>query len=455
MDCVPSHTASWNETKLAQFSSYVQEQKNLAEHTTIKEGDTVIVDCGRSRSFVKVAKGTKFKLVKTNLDSTLLEGHSFGPTLSLDKLGSKPCFKRKLAEKSTEYDSSFTPNSNNSGLFDDSSSQTLSSKEIESLKKEKNADDLIALITQGSSTFASKTEFSQEKYLKRKKNKYAADIVLRRPTIEAMCNLLLEKAPKKILYMRPDTIAYMLTSANIYAGCTSLVVDSCAGLILAAVVEKQGGFGRIFNFHEGRYPLMDCCGKMGFGTSLTGIIVQCPVNLLSPVQQALAEKSTTSSAPTSLAAVSTEASALTSSSNNLAPSASAANPSNDDATTQGASGRTSHYSKKVVATSEALSQTNGVVDSIIIASKFHPLDIVPAMFALLKPGGQLVVYSETIEPLTALMEFLRKDEKVCMPELGELWTREHQVLSNRTHPLMMMNATGGYMFTATKVVSSR
>jgi tRNA (adenine-N(1)-)-methyltransferase non-catalytic subunit len=446
-DCVPSHIASWTEAKQALFSAYIEEQKNVTQQTSIKEGDTVIVDCGRGRSFVKVSSGSKFKVVKTRLDAKLLVGQSFGPTLSLDKLGSQPSFKRKRVEKGPEYDASFTPCSNNSELFDDSTSQALSTKDIEGLKKENNADELIALIAKGSTTFANKTEFSQEKYLKRKKNKYAADIVLRRPTIEAMCNLFLEKAPKKILSIRPDTIAYMLTSANIHAGCTSLVVDSCAGLLLAAVAEKQGGFGRIFNFHEGRYPLMDCCVKMGFDTGITGIIMQCPVNLLKPVQQALADQSSPSSV---VSCSSTAISASTeTNSGGVSVSHEIEKPLIEIV---GLSGRTKHYSKKVISTSEALSQSNGTVDSVIVASKFHPMDIIPVIFPLLRSAGQLVVFSETIEPLVSLMDSLKKEDKVCMPELGELWTRDHQVLSNRTHPLMMMNATGGYMFTATKVL---
>jgi tRNA (adenine-N(1)-)-methyltransferase non-catalytic subunit len=431
---VPSHIASWTEAKLALFSGYVEDQKHLSQ-TSIKAGDTVIVDCGRGRSFVKVLKGSKFKVVKARLDSGLLVGQTFGPTLSLDKLGSQPELKRKRVEKDTEYDASFTPVSNNAQLFDDSTGQTLSAQEIEGLKKENNADELIALIAKGSATFANKTEFSQEKYLKRKKNKYAADIVLRRPTIEAMCNLLLEKAPRKILNIRSDTIAYALTSGNIHAGCTSLVVDSCAGLILAAIAEKQGGFGRIFNFHEGRYPLMDCCVKMGFGANITCIIEQCPVNLLTPVKQVLAERPSSNSS--------------SSSGNLVLVSGDPSLPTLLNA--EGASSRSRHYSKKVISTSEALSLTNGVVDSMIIASKFLPTDIVPAIFPLLRPAGQLVVYSETIEPLVALMDSLKKEEKVCMPELAELWTRDYQVLSNRTHPVMMMNGHGGYIFTATKV----
>ena len=42
---------------------------------------------------------------------------------------------------------------------------------------------------------------------------------------------------------------------------------------------------------------------------------------------------------------------------------------------------------------------------------------------------------------------------VCLPLIFR--DAALQVLPMRTHPMMMMNATGGYMFTATKVISSK
>lgn len=52
---------------------------------------------------------------------------------------------------------------------------------------------------------------------------------------------------------------------------------------------------------------------------------------------------------------------------------------------------------------------------------------------------------------SAPLAHIMQEDAVCMTELGELWYREYQVLPNRTHPTMMMNATGGYILTATKV----
>lgn len=47
--------------------------------------------------------------------------------------------------------------------------------------------DIIKALESGSSTFAGKTEFSQEKWLKKKAKKYLHYIVARRPTSSLIC----------------------------------------------------------------------------------------------------------------------------------------------------------------------------------------------------------------------------------------------------------------------------
>jgi hypothetical protein len=37
-------------------------------------------------------------------------------------------------------------------------------------------------------------------------------------------------------------------------------------------------------------------------------------------------------------------------------------------------------------------------------------------------------------------------------QICESWTRDHQVLENRTHPPMRMHAASGYLLTATKIM---
>lgn len=42
-------------------------------------------------------------------------------------------------------------------------------------------------------------------------------------------------------HLRYDTLAQMLTLANIHAGSKVLVFETCAGLVLGSIMERMGG----------------------------------------------------------------------------------------------------------------------------------------------------------------------------------------------------------------------
>lgn len=42
-------------------------------------------------------------------------------------------------------------------------------------------------------------------------------------------------------HLRHDTLAQMLTLANVHAGSKVLVFETCSGLVLGAVMERMGG----------------------------------------------------------------------------------------------------------------------------------------------------------------------------------------------------------------------
>jgi hypothetical protein len=73
----------------------------------------------------------------------------------------------------SDTQSSSVPVRDNRNLFDTSTAQRLTQDDIERMKKDgAHATEIVgALITQ-SSTFQGKTEFSKEKYIKKKLNKY-------------------------------------------------------------------------------------------------------------------------------------------------------------------------------------------------------------------------------------------------------------------------------------------
>lgn len=51
-------------------------------------------------------------------------------------------------------------------------------------------------------------------------------------------------------HMRYDTLAQMLTLGNIRAGNKMIVMETCAGLVLGAMMERMGGKFQHFQVHD-------------------------------------------------------------------------------------------------------------------------------------------------------------------------------------------------------------
>jgi len=91
------------------------------------------------------------------------------------------------------------------------------------------------------------------------------------------------------------------------------------------------------------------------------------------------------------------------------------------------------------------------VCSLIIASRFDSIRILSELFQFLADSGTLVVFGTSVQPLVECHEMLNRSGQAIDVQLAETWTREQQVLTDRTHPTMRMHAASGYLLTATKV----
>lgn len=68
----------------------------------------------------------------------------------------------------------------------------------------------------------------------------------------------------------------------------------------------------------------------------------------------------------------------------------------------------------------------------------------------LKEGAVISMFCQSMEPLEEAGR-LMKGKKYLNVRLQDSWCREYQVLHNRTHPLMYMDSSSGYLLTAFKV----
>lgn len=141
-------------------------------------------------------------------------GHRFGSTFELN-------VKEKRMSLVTDLPNSLLnciDNNNGSNnqrdnrfIRDDNSSQKLTREEIERIKKENSATDVIKSLVENSKTFEEKSVFSQEKYLNKKQQKYMNFYTILKPSIKLLVEMYYSQSPNKNKYtdslfaLRKDT----------------------------------------------------------------------------------------------------------------------------------------------------------------------------------------------------------------------------------------------------------
>lgn len=86
-----------------------------------------------------------------------------------------------------------------------------------------------------------KTPFALQKYTLRKTKKFLRRFTVLPLTVTSLTTYLLDsKEPIKILEMRSETIAVMLSLANVHYGGRYLVIDESGGLLVSAIAERLG-----------------------------------------------------------------------------------------------------------------------------------------------------------------------------------------------------------------------
>lgn len=415
-DCIPAHISIWSEEKKNEHKEYVEEQMRGTEGV-VQEGKEYILRHSKGATFMQIKPGKRFKSKGVTIDAMSLVGKQLECVYEVNKNS----MKRKANDISelSEIDLSFVVKKNNSKLIDDGSSQSLTYTEIEKMRKEKSGKEMIDMLVSNSSTFSTKTEFSQEKYLKRKKKKYDNTLTIQQPTLTRVISHLHEKQGRKMLGIRPDTIAHILTSANICSGSRTMVLDGQKGIVTGAVAERMGGEGRLFSLVEGTNPPMQGCNRLQLSAKAKSVISPFPMYLTSHLIKSL--KSTTSTAATTA--------------------------------TDGEKPKTraDQLQFQLDQLKTKWQQCGGAVDSVIVLGRYDQNAVVKGVWPLLAPGGIMVVYSQSIQLLADIMDRLKQSELIAHPELCDIWYREYQVLPNRTHPMMNMSSTGGYVLSATKL----
>ncbi|RYH07113.1 hypothetical protein EON65_42075 [archaeon] len=118
----------------------------------------------------------------------------------------------------------------NSFYVDSNTAQKLTTADINELRESGlSGADIIKTLIENSDTFAYKTDYAQEKWIKRKEQKYRRRYQVLQPTPLTVCETAFTKNKEKISNIRFDSLAQVLSQAGVYAGCHVMVIDSTVG----------------------------------------------------------------------------------------------------------------------------------------------------------------------------------------------------------------------------------
>ncbi|KAM4040253.1 tRNA (adenine(58)-N(1))-methyltransferase non-catalytic subunit TRM6 [Anomaloglossus baeobatrachus] len=364
----------------------------------------------------------------------------------------------------------------NRNIVDDGKSQKLTREDIEALKEKGiKGQEIVQQLIENSTTFRDKTEFAQEKYIKKKKKKYEAHITILKPTARILSIMYYAREPGKICQLRYDTLAQMLTFGNIHAGSKVIVMETCAGLVLGSVMERMGGYGSVVQLYAGGGPVRAATDCFGFPKSFYQTLYEFPLNKLEalmsgtgnrPSQVIPAEENTRKTDEES-SRFDNETQEATP---NVAGDCSAEEcmetnqPDNDqegkrcDEMSENHKGgqdidkkqlavekkrKQDERRKRESEAAKLLQDRNA--DGLIVASRFHPTPLLLTLLEFVAPSRPFVVYCQYKEPLLECYTKLREKGGVINLKLSETWLRNYQVLPDRSHPKLVMSSGGGYI----------
>ncbi|XP_055349605.1 tRNA (adenine(58)-N(1))-methyltransferase non-catalytic subunit TRM6-like [Paramacrobiotus metropolitanus] len=306
----------------------------------------------------------------------------------------------------------------NRNLVDDGSAQSLTLGEISALKSSGvTGMELIGNLVKNSSTFGQRQEYSKEKYVQKKKDKHIYRFRVLQPTLRLVCEVYNCQRSQKINHLRVDTLAMMLSFANIRHGSNVVVVDGSQGILLAAALQRTGGAGRIVHIHSGPQPVIPAFDMFGFDEEWLKSIHHLSVD--------------------NLEVLSSNVRILSSS---VVP---AAEPEPSPP-----------FKRRKLSDPQAEAVRfiqNTPMDSLIMSTRLHPKSILLFLLPFLRLSGNFAVHHAYREVLVDTFNALRTLGSCVRICLNETWLRYYQVLPDRTHPENNMNGSGGYLLSGTVV----
>ncbi|XP_035905100.1 tRNA (adenine(58)-N(1))-methyltransferase non-catalytic subunit TRM6 [Anopheles stephensi] len=433
----------------------------------IKVGDFLIV---QRQKYTKLQKfnnlNTIVNLGKDQVELRLAENHSYHTTFHLVP-------KQERGKRIYTLDALSTPSeirnlkellikesgNDNRNIIDDRQSQALSTEEILKLREEcESSSEVIGKLVENSKSFATKTEYSQEKYLKRKEKKYFEYITIRRPSIRLLADIYWRLDPEKVLGVRFDTLSQIISYSGVCSVGNYLLYESGTnGLLPAAMLNAIGAEtgGKLVHLHPGNVAQKQALLAMAYPAEQEARCVS--VNIYSVLRHFYQTKADATNGKEAAAEEVNDVAVVTADEPAIVEEKEEFNGTSKrklEETDEGAQGTEAKQIKldKQKQSWELENETAASImeekfDSLVIVAKEHPYSILKALLPFVKPSRPIVIFSTSREILTECYVDMKTEASVTYLRVTSNWMRQYQILPNRTHPDVTMSGSSGYLLT--------
>ncbi|XP_058809656.1 tRNA (adenine(58)-N(1))-methyltransferase non-catalytic subunit TRM6 [Phymastichus coffea] len=431
-------------------------------------GSHVIIQRLNFKKVYRVSETGSLNLGKEEIKMTEIIGKPFWTTYKVISSNEKRDKRSKMtlivAEKKDSLEDlkdKIASGYDNRSINDDGKSQKLSKDDILSLKDAgKSGREIVSSLIENNASFTEKTEYSQEKYIRKKEKKYCQFISVHKPTLAALQEIYLRQDPAKIYNLRMDSLAQILSYSDVKSEGTFMLYDSgTAGLVAAGMLSRIGAksSGNLVYLHSGDHlPQMPIARAMNFPDEQFSRLTIASVfdflklyNKANKVPNGSAIDSNTMEINTETLTLDNQGvsdKTQDNCENNCSTNSSGLKRKAIDSPQY--EGPVVKKSRKVLDIEKAVELVlHSKTDSLVIIAKEHPLNIIKGLLPFVQSSRPFVIYHANREVLQETYVGLKQENSVINIRLFSNFLRLYQVLPDRTHPDILMNDCGGYLLT--------
>jgi len=396
----------------------------------ITRGHYLVINKNETYLIHQISNKAILKLGRDVIDLKAAIGQPFSSTFKLEPIPEKKRHYTLVICNDNQARNQWSTNgsgTDNKLITDDSSSQLLSTDEIIALKESgESGQNIVERLLENSKTFQLKTEYAQEKYLKKKARKYCDYLTIFKPSIRLITDVLYKQQTlPKTIALRFDTLAQILCRVNLDPGGKYLLYENGSqGLLQAALLNQlhdNGCLVHIFSSTSEQNALRAVKAMNFSETKLKQLLTVSLDEILNTKNEDnIPTEKDEEDVPNCLDEKKRKS---------------------DEAYTQ-----IKKKHRPITSTDGLNFIKSNKFDGLIVVCREEPTEFVKTLLPYLSLSRPFVIYSAYREVLVSMYAEFKMRRDVVFLRLTDNFMRYHQVLPNRTHPDVTMDDGGGFLF---------